>query len=296
MRPAEFEEREFESPLYNQLIGDDHRVWSPGQVFEAHVGIDYSLFMADPWLFRLHGRRAVPPGAALSRYAWPGHWFRRQVPRRLPTFRLNLFVQAKRPEWSRRVPAHLRAAGISKPYWRIELDPDQQRALERVSVKLGARALVVYAAPAFHEYSLLWRHTTNGTIAQNSTFPSAQTLTGHRAWYYSRPGAVGVPNPDYTPKEEPSLSERIEALLRAETEEPWQQGLKELADNIKTSLSDEQGEPHSRVAAFFDLQRQWQTYARGLEEEPVLKAYLTVLAFVETFNVNWCVIGSSRNG
>lgn len=291
MKPAEFEEREFESPLYNQLAVDDHRVWSPGQVFEAHVGIDYSLFLADLWLFRLHGYTVAPPGAVLSRYSWPRRWFRRQVPRKLPTFRLNLFVQAKRPEWSRRVPSHLQAAGISKPFWRFAVDPIQQASLEKVAAKLKSRALVVYAAPTFHEHSSLWKHTTNGTIVQNATFPSAQSLIGHKSWYYSQPGAVGVPNPDYRPIEEPSLSERIDKLLQPETDESWRAGLKELASEINTSLSDEKETPYSRVAAFFDLQRQWHIFTRGLEEEPVLSAYLTVLAFVEVFNLSWFVIG-----
>jgi hypothetical protein len=294
MKPAAFEEREYESPLYNQLVADDPRVWSPGQVFEGHVGVDYALFLDDPWLFRLHGHGSVLPGAVLSRYAWPRSWFRRRTPRKLPTFHLNLFIQAKRPEWGRRVPAHLRTAGILKPYWRFNVDAVQQRSLERVARKLGNRALVVYAAPSFHQHSDLWRHTTSGTIVQNSTFPSASALSGHQAWYYCRPGAVGVPNPDYRPIEEPVLSERIEKLRVFKSDESRRQGLKDLAGSISESLSDEKNEPDSRVAAFFDLQRQWQVDVQQLEEGPALKAYLTVLAFSEIFNLNWCVIDSQE--
>jgi hypothetical protein len=33
-KPSEFEEREFEAPLYNQLESGTRLVWSPGQVFD----------------------------------------------------------------------------------------------------------------------------------------------------------------------------------------------------------------------------------------------------------------------
>lgn len=291
MKPAAFEEREYEAPLYNQFVVDDNRVWSPGQVFEGHIGLDYSAYVTDPWLFRLHGHRLTPSGAVLSRYAWPRGWFRRGAPGRLPTFHLNLFIQAKRPEWGRRVPANLRVAGIHKPYWRFSVDPVQQRSLERVAARLGRRALLVYAAPAFHSHADLWRHTTSATVIRNSTFPSIQTLSGHQAWYYCRPGAVGVPNPKFKPTEEPLLSDRIEKLLEQKSDGTWRHELTVLAGNINDSLSDEGNEPSSRVAAFFDLQKQWHVDARLMTEGPELKAYMTLSAFAEIFNLNWLTVG-----
>ena len=43
MRPAEFEEKDFEGPLYNQLLYGGHRLATPGQVFEGRYGIDAAL-------------------------------------------------------------------------------------------------------------------------------------------------------------------------------------------------------------------------------------------------------------
>ncbi len=63
MKSAEFEEREYETPLYNQLTNGNGKVWAPGQVFERHIGIDYAMFLHDERLFHLHGLDGVLPGS-----------------------------------------------------------------------------------------------------------------------------------------------------------------------------------------------------------------------------------------
>lgn len=42
---CEFEEKEYEGPLNNELLLGDPRIWSPGQVFEKYMGIDSALFV-----------------------------------------------------------------------------------------------------------------------------------------------------------------------------------------------------------------------------------------------------------
>jgi len=293
MKPAEFEEREYEASLYNQLATGDRRVWSPGQVFEAHVGFDHALFTTDVWLFRLHGYRSYLPGTVLARYLWPQLWFRRRTPRALPTFRLNLFIQAKRPLWGRRAPASVRAKGLGHLFWRFDIDGEQQAALGKVAAKLKGRALVVYAAPAFHQHSALWLHTCRGTIVPNSTFPSVVVLGGHEAWYYTEPGARGVANPDPTAMDEPSLSDRMDQLLAGgvEATESWRRELTELGLSIHDALAEEALGPTSRLAAFFGLLRQFRSDVDGLEESDVLFAFLTIVAFSEVFLVDWYVLG-----
>ena len=293
MKPAEFEEREYEAPLYNQLERGSPNVWAPGLVFEGHIGLDRGLFILDPWIFRLHGYASYPPGAALSRYRWPAAWFARQSPRRLPGFRLNLFIQAKRPVWGQRPPAAVRTRGVTGRFWRFAIDKQQHAALGAVAAKLRARALVVYACAAFHEHSQLFAHTCRGTIAANSTFPSVLSLSGHDAWYYNKPGATGVANPDPTAIEEPSLDARIVGLLEGEiaASDSWRLDLDILARNIHDALAEETLVATSRVAAFFDLLRRIQRETEDLEERSALSSFLTVAAFSEVFLVNWYVVG-----
>lgn len=55
---------------------------------------------------------------------------------------------------------------------------------------------MAYASAVFHTNASLFAHMKQGTIVQNSTFPSALKLKGHDAWYYWSPGAVGAANPN----------------------------------------------------------------------------------------------------
>lgn len=296
MKPADFEERAYEGPLYNQLERGDRRVWTPGQVFEHHVGVDHGLFFEEDWLFQIHGHLSHLSGAALSRYSWPRRWFGRHHQRRLPNFRLNLFIQAKRPYFGKRLPAHVRERGVASPFWCFWIEDEQQRVLEQLASRLQNRALVVYAAAAFHRYDDLYRHTRKGTIAEHSTFPSAECLRGHEAWYYDEPGAVGVANPEPTFIEEPALAVRIAELaaLPAQQDAGWRQSLKDLSGMIREALSTDELSETARRAAFFDTVRLIERDTENLPEAQASAAYLTVLAFCEAYSVEWSVIGDAR--
>ena len=297
MQPAEFEEREYEAPLYNQLASANSLVWSPGQVFEHHVGIDYAMFLEDEWIFRLHSL-PVLPGAWLARYRWPRSWFQRRVPRRLPTFGLNLFLQSKRPSWGKRPPKPAREKGITGVFWRIDLDAEQQNALSFLATRLGKRALVLYAAPAFHDYVNLYKHTRRGTIASSSSFPSVHALQGHEGWFYNQPGAMGVANPDYVGVTEPGLDERIDNLSRTPLDGPtdWRSALKDLGANIRAGLSEENLAETPRRASFFDTIRAAEIDFRDIPDAEVAVAYVSVLAFCETYRVSWFTVTESLAG
>jgi hypothetical protein len=43
MEHAEFEEKDFEGALYHSLAAGFPHLWTPGQVFEHHFGIDAAL-------------------------------------------------------------------------------------------------------------------------------------------------------------------------------------------------------------------------------------------------------------
>lgn len=150
---SEFEEKEFEIPLYNQLGAGTRLVWSPGQVFEEYIGVDHALMLHDAALWRYFSPGLPLRGALLYHHNWDFIWRHRRR-RKLPNFRLNLFLQVKRCHYYRRRPRTLKSwlpAGV--PCWRFNLDAVQQQALERVAAKLGDRAVVAYAAPAFHRIS-----------------------------------------------------------------------------------------------------------------------------------------------
>jgi len=118
-KPSEFEEKEYEAPLYNQLESGTNLIWSPGQVFEHHIGIDRAMLLQNPAVWKVFGYNRALPGVLLEMYDWNFIWRRRQR-RPLPDFKLNLFVQAKRCYFYNRRPNHLKSTAIHSPCWRFQ--------------------------------------------------------------------------------------------------------------------------------------------------------------------------------
>lgn len=161
MKPADFEESEYRGPLYNQLERGNHLVWEPGQVFEKHIGIDRAAYVTDPYFWGLHGFSTPMHGVVLLDFDWKYIWRKRLKNKILPDFQLNLFLQAKRPHAGTRPRAAIKKKGIAGNYWKFEITPHQQTALERMRENISDRAIVCYASPAFHTQSALYEHTKN---------------------------------------------------------------------------------------------------------------------------------------
>jgi hypothetical protein len=293
--PSEFEEKEFEAPLYNQLGSGTRLVWSPGQVFEEYIGIDHALFLHDAALWRFFGTAGPLRGALLHRFDWDFIW-RRRGRRPLPNFRLNLFLQAKRSHYYRRRPRTLRTVVPSGvPCWRFNLDPAQQEALERVAAKLGDRAIVAYAAPVFHRISQLNAHTVHGTMLANSTFPRVESLHGHSAWYYTEPGGSGFANPDVTPIEGMGLERLLEAVVAkrpSDTDGSVSEQLAILSGVIERTVMEEVSDENPRKALFFQRVREIDPMVATYEERPEsLRWFLRVATFASAFNLDWYAVG-----
>ena len=296
MRSAEFEEKEFEAPLYNQLVRENPRLWPPGQVLESYLGFDQALYIADAYLWELHGFRRPLRGIAPGRFLWPFLPNKRQFLHRLPRFRCNCFIQAKRPEVGSRLTKRLAALGRARPFFRFLIESDQQLTLEAAADSLTGKALFTYAAPVFARSQDLFRHVINGTVIQNTTFPDVVSLAKHHAWYYNRPGAVGILNQGFEPFELPSLESSIERLVREhldQTEETLSpsdalgelhQGLHEIVRRVGA----EGGQPR---AAY--LTQEWERIAllaKEIEAPSVLFSFLGIEAFAVYFNLMWLTI------
>lgn len=292
--PAEFEEKSYEVPLYTQLERSSSDLFPPGQVLEHTLGFDAGLFMANQAIWETLGYKSVLQGAALAYYDWPHAW---RLPRpgiKLPRFKLNLFLQVKRPLVHKRCPRALKSLGSMRgPLWSFPIDSLQQRRLEVLQTTLAGRAHVAYASAAFHTYTSLYRHIRCATLPQNSTFPSVDVLSGHAAWYYRSPGAQGAANPNPENIEQPPLRARLNTL--AEELEPLEAGdLKWLdltARSVIAAAAEAPGtEVNSQTAHFFNdlqtLERLTERY--GLQ--PNFLAYAQVNLFTIRFDLHWLVM------
>jgi len=295
LKTCEFEEAEYRGPLFNQL-STSSLLWEPGQVFEKHIGIDHALFTTHEYLHALHGHGAPLNGVILSRYNWGYIWAARGSKKKLPSFRLNVFIQAKRPQYGRYAPKVLKAQGLKSPYWRFEVTQHQQVALAKLQQRLNSRAIVCYACPAFHKESILHKWTVQPRIVENSTFPDVATLIGHSAWNFSEPGARGVANIDPTANDSPSLLERVGFLI-----ERGHQGsgtaveeLQFLSEAVKLAMESVADEATHIQARFFEGARTLQEITSemaGGEGREAVVAYATVLHFCYLNRLNWLVAG-----
>lgn len=294
MKPAEFEEREYEGPLYNQLERGQNILWSPGQVLEGSIGFDRALMVRELEIWRFIGLSRIPRGALLARYLWPEWWGPRDPRCRLPSFKLNLFLQVKRSHFSTRPPKVSAELGFKGKTWAFFTGTRQQRLLECLSGKTKRRAHVAYAAPVFHKHQDLYLHTRKRTIVENSTFPSIKALLGHSAWYYRRNGSIGVANPDPESIQEASLMERLHDLIEEDRSRPEADDLplESLDQRVQAAVGDEQLAESFQRARYFDELQEIDRLTDQFDIPQTGRAYLRVAAFADIFGLVWFVVGA----
>jgi hypothetical protein len=292
MRPAEFEEKEYEFPLYRQLQQGHPELWPPGQVLEDYLGFDAALMLRHPYLWGLYGRRRPLRGLSPYRFDWP---FLPVTHRhRLPRFGVNCFLQVKRSEVGTRLPKRLSALGTSRPYFRFGLSTDQQKTLEAAARRASGKALFVYAAPVFGKSHELFLHMGAGTMVQNSTFPEVLSLNGHSAWYYNEPGAHGVRNPDFEPIRLPTIDEHlarlVEAQSRSEQELSPSEALRELRGQLQDAVREAEAAHEPRGAFLMDEWRELDVLATRIDVPPAIVSFLAIEAFAAHFNLLWLTV------
>lgn len=304
LTPADFEEGEYRAPLFNQL-STTNLLWEPGQVFEKYIGIDHAMWSANRYILSLHGHSVAPLGVSLPHYDFDYIWSARNKHKKLPPFRLNLFIQAKRPMYGRHAPKALKARGIGSPYWRFELTPHQQVALERLHTNLKGRAIVCYACAAFHTDHLLHKWTVEPEIVEHSTFPDVIQLTNHVAWNFSKAGTFGVANAEPTRMEVGPLLKRLAELARQsekaekDISEPTDaENLTFLADAVAASVENVETSVSLLQARFREGVRDIEQAAAAFDLGDGARAFVafaTVRLFTSLYRLNWLVVGHASH-
>jgi hypothetical protein len=291
--PAEFAEKTYEWPLYNQLERAQPFVYTPGQVMEKTVGFDAGMYVTNMVLWQTLGYSTPPPGTLLTGITWPAGWGPRNPKREFPDVRLNLFLQAKRPVYYERRPKTIKnLGGVGVPLWAFRVTKHQQKLLEVLSATTQGTAHVAYASAAFHTNAALFAHMKQGTIVENSTFPSVMALQDHEAWYYWSPGATGAANPNPENIEEAPLLGRIRTLAReGRRYEPGDLSWLDLtARNIIEAARSSEGALDAVGAHFFDDLQTLNRLADQVELGPSLRAYAQIGLFTTRFDLQWLVI------
>jgi hypothetical protein len=193
---AEFEEKEFEGFLNQQLCTHGGVFYAPGQVLENIIGLDAALtcqvtqfwnLFPSPRPQSLYPTSVSPSGILLSSEYWDGL---DSAIDHFPPIKFNLFVQHKRPSF-------LKSGGSKQwkywkqPYYRYSLLSHQQSALSHLAKIAGDDALVVYSCPAFVSREELWKHGFGASLISNTNFALAEGLDGHDQYTFVGPGSSG---------------------------------------------------------------------------------------------------------
>lgn len=258
------------------------------------MGFDHALWLGDHPLWGVHGLSQPYRGVVLARHPWLPN-----VPkRRLPNFRFNCFLQAKRPEIGSRLPKRLSRLGKGRPFFKFAIDAAQQTTVASLAERAKGKALFVYAAPVFGRSRDLFSLAIAGMIFQRSTFPDVSRMGRHRAFYYNTPGNFGLANPEYEEIEFPSLQDRIAQLIAGASEisdaqrDPYL-NLQRLEADILSVVNSESADP-ARSAYLLQEWRQIDRIAEMGEMPSALSSFLRVEAFCRYFNLLWLVIPEAR--
>lgn len=279
---AEFCEREYESNFNRQIRTLHKFIWTPRQAHEHFLGFD-AAFLSDTLLiFDLFPELpSLPTGMRLSPDGWQMYFG--ILDQSFPSCYFNLFVQHKRPEF---ISSHLGKERFhwNHPYFRYDIDINQQACLEKLETVAGNDALVTYACAAFHTLQELWDHTTRTTLIQSSNFVRPTVLAGHDRYSFDQPGSKGLATSEPEIVESQGFPERFQGHLDASNPLPLSAVIRRTGNIVEETIG---------AAAIPDRlfdQIMSDVIQEEIDEASVLYSYVTVLAFCYSNRTSWSVV------
>lgn len=197
---CEFEEKTYEQYHNMELVSGDKIFFPPGQLQEKSLGIDVALFSKNRKFWRLWGYYkwfmlwSFPTGISLSDLLEYALWEKLKDiinAEDFPTFKFNIFIQYKRPEYIKSARGKEYRFWM-KPYFRYDILQHQQDILFSLEQKLDRKAIVTYAAPAFYKMNELLNFFSMGKLVENSNYVKPSALDGHTRWTYINGGIRGI--------------------------------------------------------------------------------------------------------
>lgn len=287
---AEFKEKTYETYFLAEIARLTNILYSPDQTDEGSLGFDGSFLLPLP------ARQMVFPYVRFRRWrrltgisATEINDFGAELNSHLPPFRLNLFVQYKRPEWMHGATAAERSSW-NAPYFRYTIDAKQQGLLEDIVEAAAGRAAVVYAAAAFRLNSELFGHAEAGTVVPSSNISSVEMLNGHGRFTYTGPGSYGIAHSEPEAIEGPSL-DTILARMDGNEGLPFTKHMKLTAQSIESAMGDDRDALDLWTASRRAILGGEFTEAYPRGRDTWIEAIISIAAFAQAFNVRVSAVG-----
>lgn len=289
-QPAQFEEKEYESLLFHEMLATPGHFWSPGQVLEGKIGFDGAVKVQQSFWRRVG--RVPTPGVVLAHTGLGPGLPALSTTGALPNFGLNVFVQVKRSHRYLRRPKKARQAGVAIPCWKFCVDGDQQDLLTVLGSNLQGRAEVCYAAACFDTRDALFQNAIQRTLVPSSAFPLAGSIGKHKVFVYDDSGR-GVALSEPQPMKVEALIERVARKWRDGAELDASLDWRSNLNSIWTSAREAFRRSASRQRSWLKTANSFLDELRGDSAEDVVVATSAVLAFA---GVLWLVAGPEHAG
>lgn len=204
----------------------------------------------------------------------------------LPPCCFNLFVQHKRPEFIGGGRGKERTYW-KKPYFRYDIDSNQQVCLEKLETISGNDALVTYACAAFHTHRELWEHVLGSILIESSNFVRPVDLKGHHRYSFDAPGSTGLATSEPEKVENQKFPDRFRDYLNASDPIPLSEITKNASKTVQETV-DTSADPHR-----FFYRIMSDTIQERIEKESVLYSYITVQSFCYWNRTSWSIVAQS---
>jgi hypothetical protein len=193
MKKPQFAERQYEAAAHVELSRGGASPFVPTQSIEAYIGIDAAASPKDCHAIWRILNVNIPRGILLSPELWPTlpPQFHDKFPGRFCSlfmqFKRPIFQDDKRAKYNKRMNGH---------YFEVGITPHQQKALLKLQLQVGRKAIVRYASPAFWSRVDFDIHDKRRKILANSAFIPPSIVKTHRKWMYAGTSGMVVLNPD----------------------------------------------------------------------------------------------------
>ena len=192
MKPN-FEEKTYESYFNSELDKKSDIYFPPGQVLEGSLGFDSSAFSRNRRLWRLLGHpyfwRPSFSGSFLKEIANEVEDALEFDLGNIPDMKANILFQYKRPEFIT-LSLGKEWQHWNRPYYRYDINKEQQQILESIDEKFKSKVLVMYAAPCTKDVNDLISKRKD--IISHSNFTKAIDLKGHHRNTFIERGTFSI--------------------------------------------------------------------------------------------------------
>jgi len=283
MQPK-YEEKTFESYFNSEL---DHKtsIYFPfGQVQEGGIGADASGYSRKRWLWSRFGYPHFPisfEGADLREVANEMEKYLRREIKNIPSIKVNLLFQYKRPE----IIASKRGSEWShwnQKYFRYDIYEKQQVLLEYLASNFGTKALVLYASPALEDVNDLVAAKKHKCLIEKTNFRPATELTGHHRNTYIKAGTHSIACSEPEQLERFNLLDWLEKLDKNQTNDNEEQ-IVEFAKTVQIIAM--------KNSTFGNAYRsELNTYIEvEIDRFPLLFSMISIRIFRELSGVQWII-------